>query len=246
MTPNELKQSLEQHERRERFLRNKLTHTRMVAHRDGVVTADEAHEIHGLERRVRDEHDLIARREEQLIGQLIRRGTRFLPNVERIDGNSGGSFITSPAKLVWHTTEGSSIDSAVGAYRAKNAWPHFTLNPKTGRLVQHVPMDVAARALEHRPGTVDTNRAHAIQVELVGSAEHSSEWSDEAYGHIAHLARQIEAAAGVPRKTFVKFTAGGRRLSNSEWLNGTGHCGHQHVPGNSHTDPGALRIDLVV
>ncbi len=246
MTPQELKTSLELHERRERFLSGKLTHTRLVAHRDGVVTAAEARDIHGLERRVRDERALIARREEQIVTRQVTRGTRFLPNAERIDGNSGGSFITSPAKLVWHTTEGSTIESAVGAYRDKNAWPHFTLNPKTGRLVQHVPMDVAARALEHRSATVDTNRAHAIQVELVGNAEHSPDWTGEDYARIARLARQIEAATGVPRKAFAKFTASGERLSSTAWLNGSGHCGHQHVPGNSHTDPGAMRIDLVL
>ena len=246
MTPNELKESLELHERRERFLRGKLSHTRRAAHSDGVVTADEAQEIHGLERRVRDERAVIARREEQLVAQEIERGARFLPDVTRLDGNSGGSFIASPPKLVWHSTEGFSVADAVNEYRKHNSWPHFTLNPKTGELVQHVPMDVGARALEHRAGRVDTNRAHAIQVELVGFAADSHGWDEDDYARIARLARQIERAAGVPRKAFATFTLNGSRLSDSAWLNGSGHCGHQHVPGNSHTDPGALRMDLVL
>ncbi|MEA2156805.1 MAG: hypothetical protein QOE11_2945, partial [Solirubrobacteraceae bacterium] len=35
-------------------------------------------------------------------------------------------------------------------------------------------------------------------------------------------------------------------LSPADWLHGSGHCGHQHVPGNDHHDPGALRIGLVI
>jgi hypothetical protein len=246
MTPNEMKQSLELHERRQRFVVGKLSHTREDAHADGVVTVEEAKEIHRLEQRLHDERALIERREEQIATLGLALGTAFLPNVERIDGNDAGAFIASPPKIVWHTTEGSSVEGAVGAFKANNSWPHFTLNPQTGRLVQHLPMTRAGRSLEHRAGTVETNRAHAIQVELVGFASESPGWSPQDYARIAQLARQIESACGVPRKAFAKFTARGQRLSNAAWLNGSGHCGHQHVPGNNHTDPGAMRIDLVL
>lgn len=246
MTPNELQESLELHERRQRFVVGKLTDTRKAAHSDGVVTAAEAKGIHRIERRVRDERELIERREEQLAALGIPLGTAFLPNVERIAGNDAGAFIASPPKLVWHTTEGPIVEGAVGAFKANNSWPHFTLNPRTGRVVQHLPMTRAGRSLEHRAGTVETNRAHAIQVELVGFAGESPGWSAEDYARIAQLARQIESACGVPRKAFATFTAGGQRLSNAAWRNGSGHCGHQHVPGNNHTDPGAMRIDLVL
>lgn len=173
-------------------------------------------------------------------------GTQWLPGVTKILGNDGGAFVASPPKLVWHTTEGSSIESAVGEYRPHNSWPHFTLDPSTGRLVQHVPLDRAARALEHRTGTVETNRAHAIQVELVGIAKQSQDWSAARYANIAALARKIEAAVGVPRRAFVTFSRDGQRLSDAAWMSGSGHCGHQHVPHNSHTDPGALRIDRIL
>ena len=141
------------------------------------MTATEAKEIHGLERRVRDERELIERREEQLAALAVPHGTAFLPNVERIPGNDAGAFVASGPKIVWHTTEGSTVEGAVGAFKANNSWPHFTLNPKTGRLVQHLPMTRAGRSLEHRSGTVETNRAHAIQVELVGFAGESPSWS---------------------------------------------------------------------
>ena len=246
MTLPELKASLKLHERRHRSASIKLTLERRRAHADGLVTTAEAAKIRPLERRVREERALIHRRREQIRAKEGLSGALFLPGVERIAGNHAGIFLPSPPKLVWHSTEGSSIAGAVGAYRQHNSWPHFTLDPESGRLVQHLPMNRAGRALEHRANTVDTNRLRVIQVELVGFAKDSAGWSAARYERIAQLARKIEAANGVPRKAFAKFTLQGERLSESAWLHGTGHCGHQHVPGNNHTDPGALRIDRII
>jgi hypothetical protein len=246
MTLTELKMSRALHVRRHRFASGKLARVRRAAHSDELVTAAEARVIRRLERRVREESALVERRDAQIAAAEVGRGALYLPGVQRVRGNHAGTFVPSPPKIVWHTTEGASIEGAIGAYRAHNAWPHFTLDPKSGRLVQHLPLNRAGRALEHRSGTVETNRAHAIQVELVGFAKESSGWSSERYERIARLARQLEAAVGVPRRAFATFTLSGQRLSDSAWLHGTGHCGHQHVPHNNHSDPGALRIDLVI
>lgn len=246
MTNEELTKSKQLHERRLKFLKGKLARERRGAHADGLVTAAEAAEIHGIEGRIEKEQALIARREEQLA--KLPRGTRFIPRAERISLENAGAFAAGTgAKIVWHTTEGRSVDGAVQAYRAGRSAPHFTLHPQTGRLVQHVAMDVAARALRHPAGIVETNKAHAIQVELVGFAKESPSWDADDYARIARLAREIEAACGVPRKSLATF----RRtqvvhLSPAKWLRGSGHCGHQHVPGNDHHDPGALRIDLII
>jgi hypothetical protein len=246
MTLTELKISRALHLRRQRFASGKLARVRRAAHTDDVVSGEKAREIDRLKRRVREQRALVDRRDAQIAAIDVGRGAPFLPGVKRVPGNHAGTFVLSAPKVVWHTTEGSSIEGAIGAYRTHNSWPHFTLDPKSGRLVQHLPTNRAGRALEHRSGTVETNRAHAIQVELVGFAKESSGWSSERYAHIASLARQIEAAVGVPRRTFATFTLSGQRLSDSAWLHGAGHCGHQHVPHNNHTDPGALRIDLVL
>jgi hypothetical protein len=246
MTLAELKVSRSLHLRSHRFVSGKLARVRRDAHADALVTADEAREIRLLEQRVREERALIERREAQIAAVEIGLGALFLPGVERVMGNHAGTFVPSPPKLVWHTTEGSSVEGAIGAFRQHNSWPHFTLDPKSGRLVQHLPMNRAGRALEHRSGTVETNRAHVIQVELVGFAKDSAGLSGERYERIARLARQIEAAVGVPRHAFATFTLSGQRLSDSAWVHGAGHCGHQHVPHNNHTDPGALRMDLVL
>jgi hypothetical protein len=94
---------------------------------------------------------------------------------------------------------------------------------------------------------VETNKAHAIQVELVGLAEESPGWDAADYARIARLAREIESACGVSRTSLATFRPKQVvHLSPTAWLHGSGHCGHQHVPGNDHHDPGALRIDLIV
>ena len=61
--------------------------------------------------------------------------------VRRIHINAGG-FQGGGHKIVWHTTEGSSLPNYGGSA------PHFTLDPANGRLWQHIPLDRAARALK--------------------------------------------------------------------------------------------------
>ena len=172
------------------------------------------------------------------------------PGARVLRGNGAGSFVPAGPKLLWHTTEGSSAEGAISAFRHNNSWPHFTLEPTTGRLFQHLPLNVAARTLQHPPGIVETNRANVIQVELVGFAKNSPLWADAEYKRIAALARWIEANAGVPRVSTVKFTSTPQRqatrLSGTAWLKYSGHIGHEHAPGNHHWDPGSMRIDKVL
>lgn len=149
-----------------------------------------------------------------------------------------GAFVPSGRKLVWHTTEGDGLP------RYDGTAPHFTIDPSSGRVWQHVPIDRAASSLEHHG--VETNHAHAIQVEIVGRASESGSWPDSYYANLAKLARWIESNAGVPRRCGVKFGVGVPRMSDSAWLAYSGHCGHEHVPDNVHWDPGALRIGNIL
>lgn len=166
------------------------------------------------------------------------------PDAQRVPYPDAGSFLASvPKRLVWHTVEGYNLP----AYRGSA--PHFTLSIKTGKLWQHVPINRASSSLVH--GDVETNHAGAIQVELTDAfAKDSQNWSPAAYARIASLARWIEQNAGVKRECHVKFGRYPdqlpRRLTARQWLRLTGHCGHQHVPGNAHGDPGAFRIGLVL
>lgn len=143
-------------------------------------------------------------------------------------------------KLVWHTTEGSGIDGAVGAYRASGVCPHFTIAvSKFGKrtLYQHLPITVAASALKHPAGTQPTNTAGCIQVEIVGFAKDSANWSKATYYWLYWLARWIKKHAGVPMTTPVAWRHPSR-MTQLGFYHAEGHVGHMHAPGNDHTDPG--------
>lgn len=160
----------------------------------------------------------------------------------RVPYTSAGAFVAAGNKLVWHTTEGFGLPTYQGSA------PHFTLDPLSGKLWQHIPITQAAKSLKHPAGTVETNRAHAIQVELVLFSFRSPDGkaperevrnlTDADYARIAALARWIEKYAGVPRKCGVTFTSPPKRLTSAKWLTYSGHCGHENVPNNDHVDPG--------
>lgn len=160
-------------------------------------------------------------------------------NAIRVQIHEALSWVPAQPKLVWHTTEGYGLPTYSGSC------PHFTLDPKTGKLWQHVPITGGAYALRNESGGVETNRARAIQVELCGFAARSQNWTDEEYAHIAALARWIEKYAGVPRSCSVTFRASSS-FKISDWLNYSGHCGHQHVPENDHWDPGRVNIEKIL
>lgn len=166
-------------------------------------------------------------------------------------GNSGGSWVSgySP-RGVLHTTEGSSVQGAVSAYSNANSWPHFTIGP-TGKVYQHLSIGVAARALKNLSGGVETNRAKAIQIEIVGFAAKPNEHSKEQLDGLRSLMRWIETNAGVkpkePSKAFAtQYGQTGLRFTNAEWTAFDGWCGHCHVPENTHWDPGAINLNYLL
>lgn len=167
----------------------------------------------------------------------------WLPGAERILGSASGAYVVGNWKLVLHTTEGPSIDSAVGAYRANNTWPHLTASYHEQRVAQHLPFSQWGRSLEHRAGTVETNRAHAIQVEIVGYAAESPSWPTDQYLWLGRTLAPVLDAFGIPR-TAPRFAPANQapRFGDQEWLDFSGVCGHEHVPHNSHTDPGAFNV----
>jgi hypothetical protein len=164
------------------------------------------------------------------------------PRAVRIPYPDAGQYVEAGLKLVWHTTETLRRPAYDGSA------PHFTFDAANGSLWQHIPIDRAARALEHPPGTVETNRAGCVQVELLGFARDTPSWPRAHYARIASLARWIEANHGVPRRCGVEFAATPHRLGSAAWLGYAGHLGHEHVPAQpaGHSDPGAFRIELVL
>lgn len=165
-----------------------------------------------------------------------------------------GAYLGGPYRGVLHTTEGSSYVGAWGAYRATGNNPHATVSFETGRFQvwQHLSFDRAASALVHPPN-VQTNRWSAIQIEIVGYAARSDQFPQGLLDGLRDMMRWIEGATGIkphsPQFNPYPASAGlnnGVRFDPAEWLGFDGWCGHQHVPGNDHGDPGAINIGALL
>ena len=164
--------------------------------------------------------------------------------------------------LVLRTTEGGGWPGFGGGRKA----PNLTLNCTSGKPQwrQHWPLPCASMALRQPSGSPSTNRMNVCQVELVGTGG----WATRANPHrdytvsgahtdwtrpddmmlravadlIAWLHREWELPLTAPWP-FGDWTGDhNHRMTSSEWLRFTGVCGHQHVWGNDHTDPGAFPI----
>jgi hypothetical protein len=181
----------------------------------------------------------------------------WLPGYERwdISGAPGTPYdeIDDP-KAVAHTTEGTSIDGAVSAYRAYP--PQLIVDPVRRRCVQHIPLNRAGYALWN--GDADDSRCY--QVEIVGFASQTHLWSDATLRWLGeNLARPLHEYGGVPYRVVWKgFRRDGEmpyaladsdsplRLTQAELDSFSGWLGHQHIPGDSHWDPGGLDVGKIL
>jgi len=172
--------------------------------------------------------------------------------VDRAPIDGGSMLADYPPRGVLHTTQGSSYAGARAVYIDANVWPHATCSFEGGRfrIWQHLPLHRAGRALRNPAGGVETNRAGAVQLEIVGFAERAGELAGEYLRGIAAWMRWVEAHAGVPRRSGLPWKPyppsygldNGVRLAGGAWRLYSGWCGHQHVPEQDHGDPGLLEI----
>lgn len=163
---------------------------------------------------------------------------------------------------VIHTTEGTSLPGYSGGATAPNytAVPDFI--EKRLKWYQHFPDERSSRALMNLTGGVETNTANAIQVELVGTCDPGTRaawlrgnarfifWPDPPSWALKDLAKflaDMNRRHGIPidgprdarwKPYPESYGPGGQRFSFEEWRKFKGWCGHQHVPENSHGDPG--------
>lgn len=184
----------------------------------------------------------------------------WLPNAERITGNSAGSMNRDGSrKLLFHSTEGSTIEGAVAAYRANNSWPHLTVDCPRRRVVQHLDLTLAARSLRNTPGGADeTNRDGTVlvQIELVGHAATPTDLGspEDLVWFGQEVVRPICRGLAIPIATGVRWvsypasygTGAAQRLSVAAWDAYSGILGHQHAPDNSHGDPGSIDIAWII
>jgi hypothetical protein len=186
----------------------------------------------------------------------------FNPKAERRPLADAGSFTGGGHKFIVHTTEGTTLDSAFDTRAQNEDAAHFILEVKDGheRLVQTIPINRAARSLEHPSGTLETNRANCIQVEVVGFTDpdlakrlghpelYVGNWAPAVYKAIHELMSWVHQNFGVPMESDHPFPGhpGFARLSQQDFVNAVGLLGHCHAASNSHTDPGPLNAGLVL
>lgn len=162
----------------------------------------------------------------------------------------GGTFTVKTRRCVVHSTEGSTIEGAVAAYRAQGFCPHLTWDPTTGRIVQHLPFDIAASTLAHK-GDPHTNRLGAIQIEVVGYArvpftDGPCVGLDEIVALIDQLGVPRVWPAGPPLPYPQSYGAGNGQRDPWLWSNVPGWYAHSQIPGNDHGDPGPIDIARIL
>jgi hypothetical protein len=182
-----------------------------------------------------------------------------------------GSTI-KPNVVVWHSTEGTSLPWYDGGAKAPHytAVPDFDAKRLTW--VVHFPDTMSSRALRNEAGGVETNTLNCIQVELVGTCDSvtSKKWTganrrhiywpaaptwalDEVAEFIAYQHKKNNIRIEGPEqfgKSFRAYPASygkgaAQRFTFDQWKKFYGHCGHQHVPENSHGDPGSFNWTYV-
>jgi hemopexin len=177
----------------------------------------------------------------------------WLESATRMPGTKNGPayIVTMPWRGVLHTTEGGSIDGALGSFAQTNFWPTLTIEPNTFKIVQHYSLNRGARALSDH--ATPENAARCVQIEIVGFAAQTPSWAPEQLAFIRDVVRQIEDLVPIghySERTFLDAngvnSTPSNRMSVEEWKRFGGWCGHQHVPGESHWDPGAIDIATIL
>lgn len=181
--------------------------------------------------------------------RLLPEGHHFGIHCEHDLSTDGGRFTGGGWKLVWHTTEGLDLPTMVKVLKDKRAEPHVVIgihgtDRKDFTAIQLLSFDQAGRALEHPSGTMETNNANAIQVEICENAGNAPHWSSELIDALAALSLLIEHRVDIPRVAPRHFSDIPNRFTPAQWIAERGHVGHEHAPSQpgGHWDPGAMKI----
>jgi hypothetical protein len=158
-------------------------------------------------------------------------------------------------RQIAHTTEGGpDYKPSQASFYGNAYWPHGVTGRVDGRarIVQHLPINVAAMAMENHAGGVETNRARAVQLEIAWWADRIHELPDDIAEVTADwftwVASEVGSALTGPKfygtdcGWTLAATDARQRFTPAAWPRFGGICGHQHVPENVHWDPGALDL----
>jgi endonuclease I len=158
------------------------------------------------------------------------------------------SYTGEPFRIVHHVTDGSTYQGARSAYVQNRSEPHFTVDETI--IYQHIDTGLSARALKNAEGGMQTNRASAVQIEVVGFSGKPKH--EKTLRNVERLCRWIEKTHGVPqvwpngepKPPKNGGDPGGHNRNAQTWKTQGGHYGHCHVPENDHWDPGYTRGEL--
>lgn len=184
----------------------------------------------------------------------------YEPAIKDYAASDAGDHLGPVTVGVLHTTE-----SPAGSYRPGSGtnygnfghtnFPHFTADVQNGvfRCWQHISVRRSAKALANLSGGVETNREGVIQIEVVGRATEPFTNRTVLVEGLKALMRWIEAETDVTPTSSVTWKSypdsygnNGVRLPYAAWNDYKGWLGHQHVPENSHGDPGAIAITVLL
>jgi len=176
----------------------------------------------------------------------------------------------APSRIVIHTTETARLPgyregSVAPHFTIGVGDPGSLPNEDKGavRIWQHISLDRTASALRHNRGTIETNHmgAHCIQIECItyigdqekaGIVGNKGKFPKALSKALAGLVQEITSALGdinidvFPQTWSATGSYGekaAQRLTEDQWEDFNGICGHEHVPNNTHWDPGAFDIE---
>ena len=173
-----------------------------------------------------------------------------------------------------HTTETTGWPSYGGGASAPHMTVLPNIAAQTVSVRQHYPANKSSRALVNLAGGVETNTLNVFQIELIGTCDsrYAKRWGSKVAGKdyiywpdapdwlleaIAPIFQWLDAewpgfklVDATPRG-WVKYPdsyglKAKQRMSFAEWRNAYGIFGHQHVPENTHGDPGNFPISRLV
>lgn len=176
--------------------------------------------------------------------------TYFPMATPKMDGRAEGAWSGRGAwKICLHTTE----TVGVPGYSTGALAPHLTYDTATRAWTQHYPMTRPAESVRIH----DNDQLFQIEVVCYSARSVAAQaptrrlWvGDLTDGHLSDLAAGIDWIRGyVPiaavwpgraALTYAEANTPGFRFTTAAFLEYSGILGHQHVPDNTHWDPGAF------
>jgi len=178
-------------------------------------------------------------------------GSYTVEKLDRTGRKSVVSHTNTVNKFLIHTIEGAwpsngDWEGGTTTLDKYGYWPHFIVaKDRSGkiRIGQYLPLDQGGRAL------VTGNQDGCIQVEVGGKADRPFTSADSGLTEAVKVlfAALRQAVPTIPASANVKFygsnaygAKASQRLTQSAFRSLVGVCGHQHVYGNDHWDPGQI------